>query len=267
MRTTLYPIVCLVIGFGMTLSSCKIIKGITDQIGGVNKNIGDFKDELFPINELSRDLVIGLLDGATVPQSKENIDTLTDVLTRGITKYLNARIQTIKLDSLGIGFVNGAFASLDDEKNKAILQDVIDGLGADLNKNLKPILNHAIADLLESKEAKRALAGLMNQIINEKVLTEKLNGILDGLEFENVGNQLRNEVLDKRTALAFRQMIQPVDSVVAKLQATSLSIGDQNNYWWKHHFWKIIVSVVSVILLITACKLYILKQKHKYGVT
>jgi hypothetical protein len=234
------------------------MKDSFENIGTGIKDIGSGIKKLDPLDSVGIKLVMGILEGAVNPRSQENIDTLTERLTKVITTYLNKRLETINTAVLSKNLIDGAVNRLGAKTTSDTLGMLIDSLGMDLNKNVNLLIRNAISEI-QSEDTKRVLGSIVANILNDdnrKLLdgilasmVKNAQGGLDSLNFKNIGINFRAEVLNDSTRMSVNNVISPIKGVTEDLLKVVKNIEEQNKVWWKEHFWKLIASIAGLLLL------------------
>lgn len=244
--------------FLTTLGSCGWVKnigkgGIHDISQMTKSELDEIQGEIFPLDSASKRIIMGILEGAATPASRNNIDTLSKNLSNSITKYLNERLKTLDTKSVGSGLVTGLMDTLNSRKTKDDLRNLINASFSDLDRNLNRTITSLI-DTITSTATKAKLAELGAALFtdaNADKLNSFLNKSLNGaIRFDSLGDAIRQDLLDIRMKEAVAGIMPPqIDSLLTQTQRILDTIENESEGFWSKHIWTIVISIAALMLL------------------
>ncbi|MBK8954094.1 MAG: hypothetical protein IPM34_00870 [Saprospiraceae bacterium] len=229
--------------FIFTLYSCGWVKNIgynsADRAG---KSVDQIANELFPLDSAGRNLILGLISGATEETSVQNMEKLSSRLIDTLFASLAHGLVKLNLDSFVKQAIRGASEELASDSVQWALNELRSGLEHELDTLIKGLFKS-----FSSSESRKNIENAVSTILsehNKELVGSFVSGVVEKIEFDSLGIKLRSSLLNEDTKNAITNSITaPLDATLAKMQTIIDSLNKQNEKWWEKYFWQLIAGI------------------------
>jgi Ni,Fe-hydrogenase maturation factor len=187
--------------FLLLFISCGIRKAtdsFADNLPKLEQHVADLKNQIIPIDSLTLDATLGMLEGLTTAESQEKIDSLIERINLLLSSYLQQTVKDLKVPQLGKDLVGGMIDTLSKESEK--LNNLLDGLTAKLSTDLSKILNTTIASL-SSRENRDKISSLVSAAVHRGLadsLIQIANRSITGINYSTLGDSIGNNLISNK---------------------------------------------------------------------